>query len=253
MNTSPVVGFNQRIKLEWMAATARMVTSGSPYSEIVGGLRELLKDELSVGGDPERGNREKAITILKRIWLTVDEQNIQLRDDGLALLVRLPNHLHVAVHWSMAMAAYPFLGEVAQVVGRLLQLQDEVAATQVQRRLRERFGERETVARAARRVLRTFIDWGVLQESGVKGIYHPVPRVSLKDDILLSWMAEAFIRCFDNQMRSVEEIRRALAFFPFDTTPLDTTALPSNARLEVFRQGVGEVLVRISKREAIDH
>lgn len=46
-----------------------------------------------------------------------------------------------------------------------------VAAAHVQRRVHEQYGERETVSRAARRVLRSFLDWGVLQETESKGIY----------------------------------------------------------------------------------
>ena len=77
------------------------------------------------------------------------------------------------VHWCMCMAVYPFFGTVADAVGRLLRLQGTAGAAQVQRRLRERFGERETVARAARRILRAYIDWGVLSETDEKG---PLPR-----------------------------------------------------------------------------
>ena len=48
-------------------------------------------------------------------------------------------------------------------------------AAQVQRRLRERFGERETVARAARRILRAYIDWGGAARDLGK---EPLPRRS---------------------------------------------------------------------------
>ena len=69
------------------------------------------------------------------------------------------------------MAVYPFWSGVATQVGRLLRLQGSAAAAHVQRRVREQYGERETVSRAARRVLRSYLDWGVLQETGKKGIY----------------------------------------------------------------------------------
>jgi len=52
-----------------------------------------------------------------------------------------------------------------------LRLQGSAAAAHVQRRVREQYGERETVSRAARRVLRSYLDWGVLQETGAKGVY----------------------------------------------------------------------------------
>ena len=58
------------------------------------------------------------------------------------------------VHWCMCTVVYPFFGTVADAVVRLLRLQGSAGAAQVQRRLRERLGERETVARAARRIWR---------------------------------------------------------------------------------------------------
>ena len=69
----------------------------------------------------------------------------------------------------MALAAYPFWGAVAAQTGRLLRLQGTVAAAQVQRRIKEGYGERDTVSRAARRVLRSFIDWRVLTDTATKG------------------------------------------------------------------------------------
>ena len=59
------------------------------------------------------------------------------RDDGLAHLNRLPLTDHLAVHWGMTIAVYPFVGVVAETVGRLLRLQGSCAAGQVQRLVRE--------------------------------------------------------------------------------------------------------------------
>jgi len=48
-------------------------------------------------------------------------------------------------------------------------------AAQAQRRIKEQLGEREAVSRAARRVLRCFVDWGVLQDTSEKGVYQSAP------------------------------------------------------------------------------
>jgi hypothetical protein len=161
------------------------------------------------------------------------------------MLNRLPTDFHLAIYWGAAIAAYPFFGEVAQIIGRLFSLQNEVTAPQVQRRLKERFGEKETVARAARRIQRTFIDWGVVRESGLKGVYVPGAQVRLVDAELLVWIAEAAIRGSEGRMKLVGEIRKSLAFFPFDIRDIDSTTLPSNDRLNVFRQGIDEHWVNL--------
>src|SRR5947209_6488434 len=113
-----------------------------------------------------------------------------LRDDGLDHLRRLPLDDHLAVHWGMSMAAYPFFGTVAEATGRLLRLQGSAGAAQVQRRTREQLGERETVARAARRILRCFLDWGVLEVSTEKGVYQAAAVRTVEDTRLAAWLLE---------------------------------------------------------------
>ena len=167
------IGFSQRVRLEWLEQTANLVLAGNDKTAINAALQELLQDKVSVGGEAERGNREKIITILMKVWLNVPAKLEVLRSDGLELLKRLPEKERIVVHWGMVTAVYPFWSVVATQVGRLLKLQGSAAASHIQRRLREQYGERETVYRAARRVLRSYVDWGVLNESDTKGIYNP--------------------------------------------------------------------------------
>ena len=169
------IGFSQRIHLDWLEYTANLVLAGNPREEIVAALSERLKKKLSVGNEPERGNRDKAITILTKVWVTVPKELQSLRDEGLDHLQASGPSERMLVHWCMCMAVYPFFGTVADAVGRLLRLQGTAGAAQVQRRLRERFGERETVARAARRILRAYIDWGGAARDLGK---EPLPRRS---------------------------------------------------------------------------
>ena len=60
------VGFSQRILLDWLDRTMELSLTGKTKEEIIAELQELLCSRLSVGGTAERGNREKAITILRR-------------------------------------------------------------------------------------------------------------------------------------------------------------------------------------------
>jgi len=97
---------------------ARVVGAGTERIEHE--LQGLLRDQLSVGGNAVRGNREKAITILLKTWVSVSDDLKPLRDDGLEHLRRLPPEDHLATHWGMSMTAYPFFGAVAEATGRLL-------------------------------------------------------------------------------------------------------------------------------------
>src|SRR5207244_3478913 len=148
----------------------------------------------------------------------------------------------LAVHWGMVMAAYPFFGRVAETTGRLLRLQSTVAAAQVQRRIREELGERETVARAARRILRSFHDWGVLEETGRRGVYQPAPSLPLSDPRLASWLLEATLVASRSTTMSFKALLQNPSLFPFALQPLSAVALTAGGRVSLSRLGLDQEL-----------
>ena len=243
------IGFSQRIRMEWLEQTAQLFLAGNSKEEIETALQDMLRDKLSGGGKAKRGNREKAITILMRIWVNVPKRLEPFRDDGLKLLTQLPPDRHLPVHWGMSMAVYPFFGFVAQTVGRLFTLQDTASASQVQRRIREQLGERETVARAARRLLRCFADWGVLKDTDKKGIYVAAPQQALKNRKLLGWLIEGALISNGSNALPLRSLSSSAAFFPFSLGMLNPAQLETNPRLSFFRHGLDEDMVSLSSNE----
>jgi len=231
------IGFTQRLQLKWLDRTASLLSAGSPRAQIKADLIDLLKDQLSINGTEGRGSREKTITILLKTWVTVPTHLQALRDQGLEHLHRLPAKDSLPVHWGMAMAAYPFFSVVAETVGRLLRLQGTAAAPQVQRRVRELLGERDTVSRATRRILRTFIDWGVLTDADDKGVYERTSPHRIKDGRLAAWLIEANLLASGSTSASVDVIMNSPGLFPFDLPRITTKDFESTDHLEVFREG----------------
>jgi hypothetical protein len=242
------IGFSQRVRLEWLEQTGNLVLAGNDKATINDALQELLKDKVSVSGKAERGNREKIITILMKVWLTVPAELESLRVRGLELLKHLPATNHLAVHWGMAMAVYPFWGSVAAQVGRLLRLQGSAAATHVQRRVREVYGERDTVSRATRRVLRSFFDWGVLKETGEKGIYCADLSLSVDDSRLITWLIEASLHTHPNGSAPLKDLTGSPSFFPLRLESIRAESLPAiSPNLEILRHDLNEDLVILRK------
>jgi hypothetical protein len=242
------VGFSQRIRLEWLEETARLVLAGNEQATISAGLQELLKDKVSIGGTAERGTREKIITILMKVWLTAPTELDGLRLDGLELLKRLSNQDRIAVHWGMIMAVYPFWGAIASQVGRLLKLQGSAAAAHVQRRIREQYGERETVSRAARRVLRSFLDWEVLRTTDMKGVYGPGLSLPLQDPKIIAWLAEASLYSRSNGSASTSEIIEHPSLFPFKIKSVSGASLIAvSNRLELLHHGLNNDVIFLKK------
>ncbi len=242
------IGFSQRVRLEWLEQTANLVLAGNDKTAVNDALQELLKDKVSVSGQAERGNREKIITILLKAWLTVPSDLESLRVEGLELLKRLPRPDHLAIHWGMVMAVYPFWSGVAVQAGRLLRLQGSAAAAHVQRRVREQYGERETVSRAARRVLRSYVDWGVLQETGAKGIYTVGTTLAVDDFRLIAWLAEASLHSRGSGSAPLRDLIDSPNFFPFRIRPIQAESLvAASRRLDSLRHGLDDDLVLLRK------
>ncbi|HAF50685.1 MAG TPA: hypothetical protein DCL04_06225 [Synergistaceae bacterium] len=248
------IGFSQRVRLEWLAQTANLVLAGNDKAAINEALQELLKDKVSVGGLSKGSNRNKTISILRKVWVTTPEELIPLRNDGLSFLSTqssslTPHHLSIAIHWGMVMAVYPFWSCVATQTGRLLRLQGSAAAAHVQRRVREQYGERETVSRAARRVLRSYLDWGVLQETGAKGIYSAGATLAIDDSRLIAWLAEASLHARANGSAPLKDLIDSPSFFPFRIKPVRAENLvAASSRLDLLRHGLDDDLIMLRKQ-----
>ncbi|NKE72826.1 hypothetical protein [Candidatus Manganitrophus noduliformans] len=243
------IGFSQRVRLEWFEQTANLVLAGNDKSAVNNALQKLLKDKVSVNGQAERGNREKIITILLKVWLNAPAKLESLRVRGLELLRGLPRADHMAVHWGMVMAVYPFWSGVATQVGRLLKLQGSATAAHVQRRVREQYGERETVSRATRRVLRSYLDWGVLQKTDTKGIYTAGTTQPVDDSLLIAWLVEAAMHARANGLTTLKDLLDSPSFFPFRLKPTHAESLVgASSRLDILRHGLDDDLIMLRKQ-----
>ena len=240
------IGFSQRIRLEWFEQTANMILAGNDKTAINDSLQALLEDKVSVGGQAVRGGREKVITILLKTWLTVPRELEALRDEGLNIFQRLPRKERTVIHWGMVLAVYPFWGAIAADTGRLLRLQGTAAAAHVQRRVKEQYGEREAASRAARRVLRSFIDWGVLNETGDKGVYAQGERYSVEEPRLIAWLVEASLRSRVHRAAAIKDLLDSPSIFPFQLAHISAEQVASlSPRLDILRHGLDDDLVML--------
>lgn len=169
MSQRRVIGFDRELKLEWLDAVASRAAAGEPPERV----RVWLDDHLSdlLGGTGKGGHRGKTVTVLTRIWANVPRECVAVRDHAIKLLNGGDATDRLGLHWSMAMAVYPFFAEVVGVIGRLLVLQGEVDRQAVVRRMLESWGDRAAVSRGCRAVWTSIIGWGVLAEEVRRGRY----------------------------------------------------------------------------------
>ena len=244
--TRLAVGFTQQMQLEWLEWTAAMTLAGMTPEAIHAELQSRLRPLVSVGGDDRGSNRAKVIAILLKTWVNPPAALRPFHEDALRLCATTLPAQRVALHWGMALAVYPFLGVVAGAIGRLLELQGRATYAQVRQRVRERYGERESIDRATRRVLYSLWQWQVIGRVAQPGVYVGAPPVAITQPGLSGWLVEAAL--LTRQVSSVPlgVAARQSVLFPFALGPLDIAAAP---RLHVLRQGLdNDVVMRVAPR-----
>lgn len=234
------IGFDRKIRLGWLDAAAEWTAEGMSAGEIRSKLDLLLEGEVT-----GEAARKKTKGVLLRAWLLVPEDLRPLRDEGLALLTDRSGPDRLTLHWGMVCANYPVVWEVASVVGRLLSLQGSVSLAQLRRRIVETYGERSTLIRASQRIIRSFVDWGVLVETQEKGVYIPGPSRPVLDEKLTVWLVEAVLRTTGSELGVLTSVLGSPALFPFKIEQFPAQLLEQSPRLELYRQNRDEDLVAL--------
>ncbi|HEX5461462.1 MAG TPA: hypothetical protein VFX20_15975 [Steroidobacteraceae bacterium] len=240
-----LLGFDQRVRLEWLEAAGGYAASGKSYAE----MREALLDLLDgiVGGRRHASARSKTVTVLCRVWGGVAPGTEGIRTRAIEALSRVDASQRVALHWAMSLAAYPFFSDVASIVGRLLELQGEAPIAHIVRRTVELWGDREKVRGATQKIVRSMVDWNCLTEASSKGVFgRRLPKQGVRGE-LASILSEALIFGGEQEAMPLSQLIRHPAAFPFR---LEVTVhdLRQFQCFEINRQGLDIDVVSLSAR-----
>ena len=229
----PAIGFDRKIDIEWLDAVAGRVASGQTPDEIRRFAWSLLDG--AVAGDSVHSGRGKTLTVLSRIWIIVPGQAKLLRDDAFQCITSATGEQRPAIHWAMTIGTYPFFFDVATNVGKLFAINGQANLSQIDRKMTETWGDRSTLSRALQRVLRSMVQWGMLQDGQAKGLLFPRPhRVPVPDDIG-ELLFQAVLLSHGRGM-PLAQLRGHPALFPFDVR-LTASALRKSTSMRLQRQG----------------
>lgn len=200
---APKIGFDRFVDREWSTLALR-VRAGMT---VLDDLSEVL-DAAHSGV----AAKKKTWTVLKRLWLDPREDLVDFADRGARLYRELDEASAFAFTWGMAIAAYPFFGQLAEVLGRLIALHGECTSAEVHRRMAELFGEREGTRRMTNMVLQSQASWGAIERYGRTISRNPPTEVN--DRRLVEWLAEACLRYVRREL-SANRLSAHPAIFPF--------------------------------------
>ncbi len=243
------IGFKQVIQRDWIQKTIQIYLSGMKTKDIKIALQDyILQKPLQTNDIRSKGSVSSAVTMLMHIWIEPNISILPVRDDALQCLRNNSNE-EIIVDWIMLSLSYPFWFQVSKQVGKLLKFQEFITQKQLVLRLKEVYGDRETISRNARYALRTLISWGLLIDSKKKkGCYEKgiVITPSIKT---ISLLFESALVSQDVEKKEYHQLYHEPAFFSFNLDFINSyTVEQMNSRLCIERFGGNQEFITIRKK-----
>lgn len=241
------LGIKQTIQLTWMDRVLQMLLAGMSANDIRQDLITFLATQKQSGGVGQRGEKTytMAISVLAT-WFAPDKDMIEFRDRALNVARNLQPTEWLSLHWSVVSASYPFWFNAAVQVGRLFKLQDKVTQKQIFDRLKEQYGDRETVARNARYTVRSFVAWGVLKDSASKGCYEMCSPRFIESPGQAALLLEAGLLTMPDGRSSMVALMNNPGFFPFHIPSVTGECITQTSpAIELSRYNIDEEILRL--------
>lgn len=236
---SQIVGIDRKIKRAWLDAALDRLAQDADEKELRAFLDEHLRPEL-----PGKESRAKAMGIVLKIWSGAARERLPLRDRAVAILPKISGQERVWLHLGMTALAYPFFRDTAEVVGRLLALQDDFTTAQVQARMLTTWGDRATSKLAARYLLNTLVDWDVLRSTKKQGHFLLTRKMTASIPGLQLWLLEALLSASNADEIEAQQLLRLPESFPFQLN-VGVADLRKHEGFDIHRQGLDMDMVAL--------
>lgn len=243
------LGIKQTIQKNWMDRVVQMMLTGMSEQEIRSDLDQFLSTQKQSGGIGKRGDKTYGMSIgILASWFSPDKELESFCQHALQLARECAPAEWLPLHWAVISASYPFWVNVAKQVGRLLNLQDKVTQRQIFDRLKEQYGDRETVSRNARYTVRSFVAWDVLQDTDNRGSYRKCKPIPVYNENTAMILIESVLHAQPEGQIVLNNLLSSPALFPFQLQVQKSVFTHQmNERIEVIRLGMDEEMLKLRR------
>jgi hypothetical protein len=231
-----------------MNYTVTLLRSGLNKEEIRKELENYLAERKGNGKIGERAEYTMsiAVTLLMNIWITPKPELVNLRDRLLKMIGN--NNFEPVCHWAMISSVYPFWFNMSYIFGSLFKLQNQIKKSQIMSRTYEILGERNTIERCSRYVIRSFVSWNLIKDRERTGYYEKDKIITVSDIGLSSLLVEAMLNAVPEERLSVNSILNCPAFFNFALPSLNGSQITgANQNLYVEQFSVNDEFVKLKR------
>lgn len=236
---APQIGFDRFIHLDWVAVALKVSSGVAPMDALSG-----LLESSCLGKEA----RAKTQTKLNALCLQPRPELAEFIDRGRCIVRDCDqSNTVIAFAWGAAIAAYPFFGKIAELVGRLTLIQGDCSISEIHRRMSEVYGDREITKRATQAALQTQANWGTLErvEKGRRLIR--LAPTEIQHEEFTAWLIEAGVR-YTGKPVSVASLQSLPVLFPFTLTRPLGYVVSKSVNLSLRSEGPSSQFVALREK-----
>lgn len=238
------LGIKQTIHKNWMDYVVGLLLRGLTVEEIRSNLDQYLANE-----KPYTGKVPHTHSFIKSMlssWFSPKNELEELRNNALKLIEWENQENWLPYHWAIISASYPFWFNIAMQTGRLFNLQERVTKDQITVRLREIYGDKESVWHYAGYVIRSFVAWGVIKDTEINGTYEKCKAIKVDNVELAILLYKSALHATRDGKMSFEILKNNPALFPFELPILTGDYIAQNSKtIDIIRYGLDEQLLQL--------
>lgn len=202
-----IIGLSRNLKMAWLNKSVQLLSENLSEKEYKDSLNTYLSFEIK-----SPTNLRKTREILMNLWYYENPKTNMLRLKFQALLGEKPDNALIA-HWCVLLATYPIFADVAKVIGRFSDFEDEFTLKQLKEKIFDEWGERATLFHSIDKMISTMKDFGVLCAD--KPGHYSIVRYEISDDKVNALLAATGICIKDKEKYTLQQLRSMSYMFPF--------------------------------------
>lgn len=229
------VTFSRNLNIEWLNAVAEYRLARKTRDEAAAALNEMVSRKIA-----SKDNIRKTRTLLLSIWYDNDPWFLKLAEKACSDLTR---NQWLPVHWALMLAKFPIFYDVCDIAGKLLDYKDSFTIAQIQQRVFDKWGARNTMLNALPKIIQTLKDIHALNPGEEKGTYkaNTWEMSDVQSAILLT---AALLSGKEHAQMTWSALSQNPAIFPFELTRVSQADVAACEEIKLEKSG-NEVVIRL--------
>ncbi|UED70185.1 MULTISPECIES: hypothetical protein [Brevibacillus] len=232
------VGFDQKILLHQLDYMAKEI-GRNEKDDLYNLMDDYLKSDIA--GNKSRLN---ARTIIFKIWYLVPESHQYIQQQAVQMYPDCTQVEKLLIHWGLTILAYSFFRDAVHEMGKLFKLQDELSSEQINRKMKNLYGDRRRIEVATSAVLTSLRSWNIIDSQ--KNTNRIAQKCRIENSDVKSWLVEVLLTATESGAMTMQFINDHPLLFPFEYSIAQSDL--KTERFMVTRQGIDMVMIGLNKK-----